>query len=107
MDVTLNVAFVPAHTVLFTGCWLITGNWPSNTVTLKVQVDELPHTSVAVTVTSVVPMENWLPDAGTEVIVTGPPQLSVAVGVKETATVQKPIGVVAVIFAGQVSTGAV
>jgi len=70
-------------------------------------VDALPQASVAVTVTSVVPMENWLPDAGTEVIVTGPPQLSVAVGVKETATVQKPIGVVAVIFAGQVTTGAV
>ena len=101
------MAFVPAHTVLLAGCKLITGNCPSDTITLKVQVDALPHTSVAVTVTSVVPIANKLPDAGTEVIVTAPAQLSVAVGVKETATVQKPIGVVAVMFAGQVTTGAV
>ena len=86
---------------------VITGNWPSFTVTVNVHVEVLPHASVAVEVTVVVPIGNAEPDAGELTIVTAPPQLSVAVGVKFTTAEQEPTGVVTVIFAGQVITGAV
>ena len=105
--VILKTAVVPAQIVLLTGCVLITGSWPSVTVTVNVQVDELPHTSVAVTITGVVPMVNTEPDAGTEVIVITPPQLSVAIGEKVTTAVHAPAGVGIVLFAGQVSVGGV
>ena len=67
----------------------------------------LPHTSVAVTVTVVKPTGNEDPEAGTEVIVTAPAQLSVAVGTKLTGTAQVPAMDATVMFAGQVNTGAV
>mgnify|MGYP007001774709 CR=1 FL=1 len=101
----MNVAFVPAQTVLLAGCVVITGNWPSFTVTVNVHVEVLPHASVAVEVTVVVPIGNAEPDAGELTIVTAPPQLSVAVGVKFTTAEQEPTGVVTVIFAGQVMVG--
>ena len=97
----------PEQTVFIAGWEDITGNWPSITVTVNEQVEELPQASVAVTFTVVVPMANAVPDAGTETIVTAPVQLSVAVGVKFTTAVHDPIGVVDVIFVGQVTVGAV
>ena len=84
----------------------MTGNWPSTTVTVNVQLELLPQASVAVEVTVVVPIAKEDPDAGEFTIVTVP-QLSVAVGVKFTTAVQEPTGVVAVILAGQVIVGAV
>ena len=74
---------------------------------MNVHTALLPQASVAVEVTVVVPMGNAVPEAGTETIFTAPPQLSVAVGVKFTTATQDPTGVVVVIFAGQVITGAV
>ena len=106
VEITLHDAFVPAHTVVVAGCWLITGSWPSSTVTVNVQTDWLPQASVAVEVTVVVPIGKAKPEAGTLTMVTAP-QLSVAVTVKFTTAVQEPIGVVAVMFDGQVITGAV
>lgn len=38
MATTLKVAVVPEHTVLLTGCVVITGNWPSVMVIVNVQV---------------------------------------------------------------------
>lgn len=58
---------------------LITGNWPSNTVTVNEQVDWLPQASVATEVTVVVPIGKAKPEAGVLTMVTVPPQLSVAV----------------------------
>jgi hypothetical protein len=83
------------------------GNCASATVTVKVQVLLLPHASVAVEVTVVVPIGNANPLAGLLTIVIGPAQLSVAVTVKFTTAVQLPTGVVTLILAGQVITGAV
>ena len=60
-----------------------TGSSSSFTVTLKVHTSVLPAASVAVTVTSVVPIGNTLPEAGTLEDVT-PGQLSVAVAIKVT-----------------------
>ena len=57
---------------------------------INVQVLTFPQTSVAVVVTTVLPIGNAKPDAGTLTIVTAPPQLSVAVTVKFTTAVQKP-----------------
>lgn len=55
--VTLNVALLPAQTVLFTGCWDITGIWLSVTVIVNEQL-LVPQIFVAVTVTVVVPTLN-------------------------------------------------
>ena len=76
---TENTVLLPAQIVLFPGCVVITGICPSNTVTVKVHLEELPHPSVAVEVTVVTPSGKLLPDAGTFVILTAPAQLSVAV----------------------------
>ena len=62
--------------------------------------------SFAVTVTVVVPTGNVLPEAGLVVMVTAPPQLSVAVGANVTALPQVPVVDVVVILEGQVITGA-
>jgi hypothetical protein len=62
---------------------------------------------VAVTLTVVVPITKALPDAGTDVIVIAPAQLSVAVGTKFTTATHEPAGVTAEILAGHVTTGAV
>ena len=67
----------------------------------------MPHPSAAVTVTVVTPTGNTLPEAGTDVIVIAPGQLSVAVGVKLTAAPHRPGVLLTVILAGQVNTGAV
>ena len=67
----------------------------------------MPQASVAVDVTVVVPIGNAVPEAGVLTIVTAPAQLSVAVTEKFTTAVQLPTGVVTLIFAGQVITGAV
>jgi len=103
----VKVAFSPAHTARLTGCVAITGNWPSLTVTVNEQVELLPQASVAVAVTVVVPRANTDPDAGRVVMVTAPPQLSVAFTVKFTTALQEPIGELTVMLAGQVITGAV
>ena len=71
-------------------------------VTLKLHVEELPQASVAVELTVVTPRGNVLPDAGIDTIVTEE-QLSIAVTVKLTILLHKPL----VIFAGQVIDGAV
>jgi hypothetical protein len=81
VEITLKIALAPTHTLLLTGCVVMTGNWPSITVTVKLQVELLPHASVAVEFTVVIPIWKTLPDAGTLTIVTAPPQLSVAVSV--------------------------
>ena len=71
------------------------------------QVELLPHTSVAVTVTAVVPTAKNDPDAGLYEIATAPAQLSVAVAVNETFDPQRPGVLFTVMLAGQVTTGAV
>ena len=101
------MAFCPAHTVLLAGCTVITGSCASRTVTVNVQIELFPQASVAVDVTVVVPSGKAVPEAGELTIVTAPAQLSIAVTVKFTTAVQEPTGVVTVIFAGQVITGAV
>jgi len=58
-------------------------------VTVKLQVPVLPQASVADTVTVVVPIGNWLPEAIEKVGVTGP-QLSVAVAVYVTMLLHEP-----------------
>ena len=106
LAVTLKMAVPPAQAATLTGCTLITGNCASNTVMVNVQFEVLPHASVAVEVTVVVPTEKLLPDAGELVMVTVP-QLSVAVTVKFTGTLHEPTVLVTVILAGQVMVGAV
>ena len=82
VDTTLKAVVVPEQTVLFTGCVLITGNWPSSTVTVNVQVDVLPDASVATCVIVVTPSGKADPLAGPTVLTTVTPgQLSVAVAV--------------------------
>jgi hypothetical protein len=73
---------------------------------VKLQVEVLPQASVAVDVTVVVPIGKAVPLAG-ELTTLTTPQLSVAVTVKLTTAVHDPMGVVAVLFAGQVKTGPV
>ena len=78
-----------------------------NTVTVKLQVAVFPDASVAVQVTVFVPIGNVAPDSGLHNVVT-PGQLSVAVGVKFTATplaAGQVTAVTAVILAGQVIVG--
>jgi hypothetical protein len=70
---------VPTQTALFTGWVVITGGRLSITVTVKVQVELLPHASVAVEVTVVTPIGKAKPEAGLLIMVTAPAQLSVAV----------------------------
>ena len=84
---------------------VITGGSVSFTVTLNVQELVLPVASVAVTVTSVVPTGNVLPEAGTLEVVT-PGQLSVVVDEKVTTASHWPGILLTVISAGQVTTGA-
>ena len=81
-----------------------TGSSLSSTVTLKVHTLVLPAASVPVTVTSVVPTGNTLPEAGTLTNV-APAQLSEIVGVKVTIAEHNPASLDTVISAGQVTTG--
>src|SRR5580704_17214552 len=74
------------------------------TVTLNVQLATLPEESVAVQLTSVVPIPNTLPDAGVQITGTFPSQLSAALGVNVTTP---PSGLLALvkIFPEQVMMG--
>src|SRR5229473_302676 len=74
------------------------------TLTWKTHRLKLPHASLAVQSTVVLPTANVEPDEGLQVIVTGPPELSVAVAVKFT-TVPAGLTVWTVIFGGHVITG--
>src|SRR5262245_49403779 len=71
-----SVAFCPAHTA---SSPVIEAVGDPVTVTLKLQVATLPHGSVAVAVTVVVPTWNTVPDGGLKTTVIGPAQASVAV----------------------------
>ena len=103
--VTVNVAVFPTHAVSSTGSAVITGGCPSFTVTVNVQVDVLPQTSVAVEVTVVTPTGNAKPEAGLLTTLTTPLQLSVAVtaAILGAGTVAAQLTVTA---AGQVMDGA-
>ena len=67
---------------------MIVGSTMSVTVTVNEHDASLPFSSLAVLVTVVVPSINVLPLTGKLVIVV--PQLSLAVGVNETAAVHMP-----------------
>ena len=69
------------------------------------QLPELVAISVAVQVTVVTPRGKFEPEAGTQVGVSEPSQLSVAVAVNVTATEHIPAGEFIVIGDGQVTTG--
>src|SRR5215813_3309793 len=84
----------------------MTGGVTSLTVTVKLQLLELPAASVAVAVTVVVPTGKTEPDAGLLRTV-GTEQLSLALTVKLTAAEQVPTGAFTVIFAGQLMLGGV
>ena len=70
----------------------------SVTVTVNVVVSTILSESVVVHVTVVSPNGNSCPDAGVHSTVTGRPELSVAVGLYVTATVEASGGSVAVRF---------
>ena len=119
--VTLNVAVVPAHTVLFTGCAVMVGSNASVIVTVNEQLVLLPAASLTVYVTVVTPRLKaleptvFIPVAG-ELATVAPvkaqvctvtAQLSVAVGLfGANVAVHTPTSVVLVTFAGQVIAGA-
>jgi hypothetical protein len=106
--VTLNVTMLvhapgAVFPVRFAG-QVMAGGCVSFTVTVKVQVLELPRVSRAVLVTVVVPRGKAKPLAGIlERFVTV--QLSLAVTTKVTLLVQTPGAVLTVRFAGQAITG--
>src|SRR5581483_25232 len=78
------------------------------TVTLKLHDFGLPDWSVAVQVTSVVPTLKLDPDGRSQVTVTGPPRLSLAVGAGYVTTAELcPAAPFTVTFAGQVIVGGV
>src|SRR5258705_4432864 len=77
----------------------------SLTVTVKVQLVELPAASVAVAVTVVVPNGKTDPDAGLLTTVGGA-QLSLAVTLKLTATEHVPDGALTVMLARHEMLGA-
>ena len=83
----------------------MTGAPTSLTVTVKLQLRELPAASVAVATTVVVPNEKTEPDA-LLVTTVGTEQLSLAVTVKLTAAEHVPGGALTVMLAGQVMVGA-
>ena len=84
----------------------MTGAWASFTVTVKLQLFELPAASVAVEMTVVVPKGNTDPDAG-ELTIAGTEQLSLPVSVKFTTAEQVPAGALTMIFPGQAIVGGV
>ena len=86
---------------------VMVGFWVSLTVTVKLQVLVRPTASVAVEVTVVVPFGKVDPEAGVELMVTVPGQLSVAVTVNVTTAPHVPGSVDRTIFAGQVIVGGV
>jgi hypothetical protein len=78
----------------------------SFTVTVKLQVDELPAASVAVAITVVTPTGKLEPDAAL-VITVGAEQLSLAPTVKVTGAAHVPETALTTIFAGQEIEGGV
>jgi hypothetical protein len=78
----------------------------SFTVTVKLHEAGLPAASLTLQVTVVVPTENAEPDAGVQVGVSVPSQLSLAVAEKVTAAVQLPASLHRVMFCGQPICGA-
>ena len=84
----------------------MTGASTSFTVTVKLQLCELPAASVAVADTVVVPTEKDEPDAMLVTTVAGE-QLSLAVTAKLTEAAQVPGLALTVMFAGQVIVGGV
>lgn len=76
------------------------------TVTVKLQLDELPLASVAVQVTVVVPTGNVLPEAGEQLTDGLGSQMSEAVAVNVTTLPAWLVQVVVMLF-GQVIDGAV
>jgi hypothetical protein len=75
-------------------------------VTVNMQLPVFDDESVAVQLTVVTPFGKVEPEAGTQVGVSEPSQLSVAVEVKVTATEHIPAGEFITIGDGQVTTGA-
>ena len=96
-----HVVLPPEQTELLPPVILQTGL--GLTVTVKVHVEELPHASVAVEVTVVIPRGKVLPEAGEETTVNVPEQISVAATVKLTTLLHSPLE----ILAGQVMAGGV
>ena len=94
--------------VMFAG-HVTEGAWVSCTVTVNVHVPAglSGETSFAVHVTVVVPTGKVDPDAGTQLTVTTPGQLSVPVGVVYVTTAEHwPAAFACVMFAGHVTVGA-
>src|SRR6266849_8461308 len=77
------------------------------TVTVKLQLSLLPEASVAIHFTEVLPIGNVEPEAGAQLTVMVPGQLSLTVGAGYVTTA--PLGDVAdtVMFGGHVMTGGV
>jgi hypothetical protein len=74
---------------------VIAGNWASITVTVNEQLPGLPTASVVEQLTVVTPLAKVVPEAGVQIGVFTPGQLSVAVaGGYETSAVQTPGSVV-------------
>ena len=84
----------------------MTGAPTSLTVTVKLQLRELPAASVAVATTVVVPNGKTEPEA-LLVTTVGTEQLSLARTVKLTAAEHVPVGALTVMLAGQVMFGCV
>src|SRR5438105_3749147 len=84
----------------------MTGASTSLTVTVKLQLRELPAASVAVATTVVVPTGKTEPDAGLLTTV-GTEQLSLAVTEKLTEAEHVPGGALTAMSAGQVMVGGV
>jgi hypothetical protein len=105
VKVTLaTVEHAPAVIVIGPG-QVTTGFSQSLTVTVKEQVPVLPALSVAEQVTVVCPTAKLEPEAGLQVGVITPSQLSSAVAVNETVAVHTPASLQVVIGSGQVTTG--
>jgi hypothetical protein len=86
---------------------VIDGAWLSTTITVNEQEDMLLEASLAVQVTVVVPTGKLEPDAGLQLGVPTPGQLSVAVGALYVTTAEHwPIGALVLTLAGQVIDGA-
>jgi hypothetical protein len=105
VNTTVALQFVPAVAVIATGV-VITGAVVSLTVTNCVLVIELPAASVAVHVTTVLPIGK-IPPAGALFVKVTVVQLSAAVGAVNVTVAVHPDPAVAVIATGVVNVGAV
>jgi hypothetical protein len=80
MKVTTAEHWLASFVVVILAGQVITGGCVSFTVTVKLQFDEFFEASVTVQVTVVVPLGKVEPDAGTQVGLPTPGQLSLTVG---------------------------